>query len=92
MTWFLWPSRVWFIDRRLLPVVFAGLADLFFDGVSSFRTLRRPFSPPQAIQPCSPFQERHLRRTLFGMAIFLLKYANNVFILACLFSPSAWCV
>lgn len=36
-------------------------------------TLRRPVSPPHAIQPCSEFHDRHLSFTPLGMATFLLK-------------------
>ena len=40
-------------------------------------TLRRPFSPPHAIQPWSEFHDMHFNRILFGIAIFLLRGDNR---------------
>ena len=44
--------------------------------VSSFNTLSKPESPPQAIHPCSQFQAKLRSLTPFGIAIFLLRYTN----------------
>ena len=37
-----------------------------------------PSAPPQAIQPCSPFQDTLLSGIWLGMAIFLLRYTKNI--------------
>jgi len=40
---------------------------------SSLSTLSSPLSPPHTIQPFIAFQLSEVRRTPFGMAIFLLR-------------------
>ena len=65
--WPLWPSRVWFIarlDGAAKPLIFPSL------DVSSFKTFKRPSSPPQAMWPWSLFQEIHFSLVLLGMAIW----------------------
>jgi len=70
----LWPSSVFFFIDRLggpPPPFLSAPPPPFLSTpprlASSFRTLRRPFSPPHTIQPLTPFHDNDLRREVDGV-------------------------